>query len=149
MEEKLMQRLVNNTLGMLLHAPLYNRMVEFAKHYTPEFPCEDVVAEWLQALYANNPSVHILVNIEGNSITAHAVLVVSTPYNKPVLMCHQLKDDKKTSVFLDEVVEYGHKLCNEINAELMMFFTEKSSKAYEKKYGFKTARYVMVKNINE
>lgn len=141
-----MQRLYPDTLGMLLHMPLFNRMVEFATRHTPEIPPQVVIADWLGLFYSGSDKIHILVDFDDNkNITGHCVIFIQEAYGHNVVMIHQLQDDTKSLVFLSECAEYADKLMVRVNATCCLAFISKNQKAFEKKFGYNIVRYAMVK----
>lgn len=148
----MMQRLYPDKLGMLYHAALYERMVAFATTNTPEFPCEQVVATWLQRFYAGDDCIHIVVRLSDDGvIVGHAVIEVQESYGIKVILCHQVSQDKgalSPSEFVSETdagIEYLDKLRDQHGAVCSLITVEKNSKMYEKKYGYKILRTVMIK----
>jgi hypothetical protein len=133
-------------LGMLLHKDIYDRMVRFASEYTPEFPAEPVVTQWLQRAYAGDESMHILVTLnEGVKITGHIVVEIQSVYGYKAVWCHQAYGDKNNTSTVDAGVEYIEKLCAQSRAVCSLFTVVKYNKALEKKYGYRTIRTVMIK----
>jgi hypothetical protein len=145
-----MIRLVKGQLARVLYEPLYQRLLTFANTVTSEIMGEPTVDMWLQRLFVGDPRLHILVELDQTTfvIIAHAVIdVQETAPGQCVIVCHQLQSDK---VGLDMIAlcdEYGVKLASEVNAQALVFFTEKHSKVYERKYQYKVMRHVMVKSL--
>lgn len=149
-----MQRLLPNTLGMLYHAELYKRMIDFAKANTPEFPCEPVVRKWLDRFYSGDNNIHIIISTnDDGALTGHAVVDVQESYGIRAVLCHQAAHDKVNgdSVYkgMAEAIEYVDKLRDTTDAACSMITVGKNSKVYEKKYGYKTLRTVMIKVSGE
>jgi hypothetical protein len=137
--------LANDHLGKSLHGVLFNRLVTFAATITPEIPPVSIIEYWLNRFYANDPSIQLLVELDNSyNIVAHAVVEIQHVANAVVICCHQYQSDKPDMARLDEFIEYGRKLKLEHNAACMMFTTAKNTKAYEKRYGFKAVRTVMI-----
>lgn len=145
-----MQILKNNSLSRALHNVLFERMVSFSNQYTPEFPAEPIVNEWLCRLYSDDARLAILVDFDNSfNLTGHAVVVVNEAYNTKVIMIPQLQDDKKDGKFLGEVFEFVDKLREQISAYCSEIMVSKNVKALEKKYGYKAVRTVMLKCSQE
>lgn len=147
-----MQRLLPDKLGMLYHAPLYERMVAFAKENTPEFPAEIAVSSWLQRFYAGDEHIHIVVTFnDDGAIIGHALMEIQNLYNIRVLLCHQVQRDKGAGGKDDHDVgmEYIDKLRESTGAICSLVTVAKNSKVYEKRYGYKILRTVMIKVSDE
>lgn len=140
-------RLKGDRLAMLYHYALYDRMTKFAKEHTPEFSCDAVVKKWLDRLYLDDDSLHIVVDInENGDIQGHAVLDVQEAFGNRILTCYQLSSDVRVSKsHIDEAMEYIDKLCSEIDASCTMIIVEKNANVYKKKYGFNRVREVLIK----
>lgn len=138
--------LTNNNLARIFHEPLYQRMIAFGQQYTPEFPIEPIVEEWLKRLYAGDTKLHILVTYtNGGMLNGHAVIDVQEHYGYRVVYCHQAQVDKGSEGSIDEFVEYIDKLRSLTNAYCSIFTVAKHIKGLEKKYGYKTTRATMIK----
>ena len=142
-----MIRLHNDDLGRALHPILYQRLYDFQVVHSPEFPPNVVVSTWLSQFYQDEDNIHILVELNDDyEITAHCMIVVLQAFNEyKVVSCYQIQSANKTKTFLDECVEYIDKLRDKVDATCSVFTTVKGAKAYESKYGYKTARTVMIK----
>lgn len=147
-----LQRLLPNKLGMFYHAPLYDRMIAFAKENTPEIPCEPVIRKWLERFYSGDDNIHILVKFNDNGeMISHGVIDIQEMYGVRVILCHQMAHDdiKMTkadmSIAFAEAIEYVDKLRDTYDAVCSMITVAKNSKVYEKKYGYKVLRTVMIK----
>lgn len=143
-----MQRLLPDKLGMLYHAPLYERMLAFAKENTPEFPAEIAVSKWLQRFYGGDNTVHIIVDMnDSGELIGHAFIELQNIEGIKVLLCHQMAWQKGTakSADIDRGMEYLDKLRDNTEAVCSLITVEKNSKVYEKKYGYKILRTVMIK----
>lgn len=137
--------LTNDHLGKSLHGVLFNRLAAFAETITPEIPAPSIIEYWLNRFYANDPSIKILIELnEQYAIVTHAVVEIQHVAGVVVICCHQYQSDKADLAKLDELVEYGRKLKLEHNAACMMFMAAKNTRAYEKRYGFKAVRTVML-----
>lgn len=140
-----MIRLSNNDLSKALHLALYNRMVNFAHQHSPELPAEPIVEDWLKRLYANDPTLHIVVNLEsGFKIIEHAVIEIQVTPAGYIIVCHQCLRDKPNRATFEEGIAYIDELITAINAQAAIFFTNKHIKALEK-YGYTQSRVIMVK----
>lgn len=151
-----MQRLLPNKLGMFYHAALYDRMVAFAKENTPEFPYEPVIRKWLERFYNGDDNLHILVKIDDKGeIVSHGVIDIQEAHGVRVVLCHQMSHDNVKMSKVDmlaafaEAIEYVDKLRDSSNAVCSMITVSKNSKVYEKKYGYKVLRTVMIKVSSE
>lgn len=147
-----MQRLFPDKLGMLYHAPLYERMVAFAKANTPEFPAEIAVSAWLERFYAGDDRMHIVVSFnDDGAIIGHALVELQTIHGIQAILCHQLSHEKGTASVTDinEGMEYIDKLRDTTQSVCSLITVAKNSKVYEKKYGYKTLRTVMIKVSDE
>lgn len=145
-----MIRLCNDNLGRMLHAPLYARLRAFCLEHTPEFPAEPVVNTWLQRLYNSDPTFHILVTLNDEYIiTEHAVIDSQIAFGKTIIQCHQAELDKSNVANANEIMEYLNKLRAETNADCIVFSLAKYSKAFEKRWGYKIFRTVMIKSDTE
>jgi len=137
--------LANDHLGKSLHGVLFNRLTAFAADVTPEAPAGPIVEFWLNRFYSNDGSIQILVELNQQyEVVAHAVLEIQNLAGVVVLSCHQYQADKADLQRFDELVEYGRKLKQQIGAAFMTFTTVKNVKAYEKRYGFKAVRTIMI-----
>ncbi len=145
----MLQRLLPDSLGMLLHHQLYTRMVAFGKLYTPEFPIEPVVTTWLQRFYNSDPRIHILINLSSEMlITAHAILEIQEAYSTRVISCYQAQHDRNDRAIIDQGFEYMHKLRDEVGAHCVVINAGKHTKAYQKQYGYRIARTVLINYIS-
>lgn len=137
--------LQNDYLGKSLHGVLYNRFLHFAQRLTPEIPAEEIITIWLNRFYLNDPFVKILVELdEQYRIVAHAVFEIQRVANVTIVACHQYESDKPSVTRLDELIAYGRDLRSKSMAHCGTFMVEKGVKAYEKRYGFKTVRTIML-----
>jgi hypothetical protein len=137
--------LANDHLGKSLHGVLFNRLTAFAAELTPEAPAGPIVEFWLNRFYSNDGTIQLLVELNQQyEIIAHAVLEIQHFAGIIVLSCHQYQSDKSDIHRVDEFVEYIRKLKHEIGAAFMTFTTVKNIKAYEKRYGFKAIRTIML-----
>ena len=66
-------------------------------------------------------------------------------YNHKIVYCYQAQAGNGNSTF-NEAMEYIDQLAQSVNAECAMFTVTKHTRTFEKKYGYKPARTVMVKN---
>lgn len=140
-----MIELRNDYLGKSLHGVLYNRFLSFAQRVTPEIPAEEIITLWLNRFYLNDPFIKILVEVdEQYRIIAHAVFEIQRVASVVVVACHQYESDKPSPARLDELVAYGRDLKAKVNAYCATFMVEKGVKAYEKRYGFKAVRTIML-----
>src|SRR5262245_8559321 len=145
-----MIRLTSDALARILHNSLYVRMVDFCRQYTPEVPAGPIVDEWLRRLYAGDTSIHILVNLDGHyNILEHAVIDVQEMVRGRIVVWYQTYRDKGNITTLEEGIEYLDKLAEQVQAHCIIFFVEKHSRAFEKKYGYRTARTVMIKVVGD
>lgn len=145
-----MQRLLPDKLGRLYHAVLYDRMVAFATENTPEFPCEQIVMTWLQRFYAGDEDIQIIISTDATgNLTGHAVLEIQDRFGIRALLCHQACHDKgsgdKFHQGMAEAIEYVDKLRDTSGAVCSMMTVGKNAKVYEKKYGYKVLRTVLIK----
>lgn len=142
-------RLQNDALARILHNSLYERMISFCEKYTPEVPAQLVVGNLLARLYNGDDSLHILVDIDDDyKIKGHAILDIQEHSGCKVIFCYQAQGDKGNST-LDNGMQYVDELAQAIGAVSAMFTVTQHSKAFEKKYGYKVARVVMVKRYGE
>lgn len=140
-----MIRIQNNTLGHMLHAVLYRRMMDFARRYTPELPAESVVSAWLNMAYNNDPNMHLIVNVDAKySIYEHAVIQIVDAFGNRLVYCHQAEHDRPSISTFDEGNEYIKKLVAEYNATAAIVFMTHHVKAMEKRHGFKYSRSMLV-----
>lgn len=122
----------------------------FAQQYTPEFPAELVVTDWLSRFYSGDNGVIIAVDLNTDyQITAHALVIISEAYGNRVCMVPQLQDDTRKGVFLDDVFELVDKLVAQRNCTCSEILVHKGVKALEKKYGYTVSRTVMLKYPQE
>lgn len=144
-----MIRLGNNQLSRILHDQLHNRMITFARKYSPELPADPIILGWMGRLFSGDESLHILVTFDESTlqITEHAVVDVQQAYGHRIIVCHQTEHDKPNIAALDETSEYAEKLAAEVNASSIIFFVEQHSKAFMRRYGYTIARTMMVKKI--
>lgn len=141
-----MIRIVNDHLGRALHAPLYQRLYNFCLQYCPELPPDVVVNAIMQRLYNNDTSLYVMVSFDNQyNITEHAVIDIQNSYGYNVVYCHQLQRDTPDKNSQDEFMEFLNKLAESVNAVTIMFTVTKNYRVYEKKYGYKTVRHVMMK----
>ena len=140
-----MTRVENNPFGRTIHVLLHERMMQFCQLYTPEVLAEPVVNGWLNRLYADDSTLHILVEMDQWKIIEHAVIEVTGTDNCKIIMCHQVYRDKPNKATFEEGLEYIDKLVLQTNAMCSVVFVEKHTKALEK-YGYKISRVAMVKS---
>ena len=141
-----MIRLQNDDLGRLLHNPLYRRIYTFCEAHCPELPAQVFTDAVLTRLYTNDLNLHLLVTYDDMfKITEHAVIDVQTAYGNTVIHCHQLQRDKGSLDEMDKFMQYLDDLKAATNAVCISFSVTKNSTAYQKRYGYKIARTVMVK----
>jgi hypothetical protein len=140
------QRLQNDILARILHAPLYERIRLFAQQYTPEVPAEAIASSFMKRLYDDDDSLHILVEFtEKYDIVGHAVVEVQDFKGYKIVMCHQASADKNKQSSLDEGVEYVDKLAEQVGAYCTIFMVTKHMKSLAKKYGYAESRVIMMK----
>ena len=140
-----MIRVINDTLGRMLHVALHDRMVKFAEQNTPEFPAEQVVNNWLSRMFLNDPSLHIIVDLDSNyKILSHAVIEVQEVYGKRAVIAYQVQGDKSSLISLNAGLEYIEKLGYAVGAYSIGVSVQKNVKAIEKK-GYQIFRTVMFK----
>ena len=144
-----MIRVNNDNLGRALHALLYLRLRDFCIEHTPELPAEPFVNVVLNRLYNGDPLLHVLVELENNTIVAHAIIDIQEAFGNKVVYCHQLQRDKPDISAQDELMEAVDKLADYHNAVCIAFSVTKNSKVYEKKYGYTHARSVMIKMAHD
>jgi hypothetical protein len=143
-----MIRIYNDNLGRALHSVLYQRIHDFCIQYTPEFPAEAVVNNWLSRLYQSDLTLHILVELDDTfKITEHAIIEVSTILNNKVVYCHQVKNDKPSISHMGEIAEYLDKLQEHEGATctVVTLTALRQTKGFEKKYNYQAIRTVMIK----
>ena len=141
-----MLRLTNDTLGMALHIALYQRLLAFCQQYTPEFPAEPIVQNWLTRLYNGDDTLYIVVTLDSAyNITHHSLIEVTENFGYRVVFCHQTMIDKGSTAKLDEVMEYLDKLAEQQEAVCISATVSKNVKVYEKKYGYTQSRVSIVK----
>lgn len=144
-----MQRLLPDKLGRILHDQLFNRLVSFAENYTPEFPAELFATLVLKRFYEGDENLHIVVEIDDRlSISGHAVLDIQEAFGVKVLTCYQFAHDKANLAKMEPAIEYLVKLANETGASSIKLDVAKNSSVY-KKYGFEQARTVLLRNMHE
>lgn len=139
-------RLTNDNGGRLLHSILYDRMYKACVELNPEMPANAVVNAWLTQLYNSDPSMHVLVNLENGTVTEHAVITINEAFGVRVVYCHHIVKDKPTKDNVAYYMEYLDKLKEQVNASLIAFSVAKNAKVYEKQYGYKSIRTVMIKS---
>lgn len=145
-----MIRLGNDNLGRMLHASIYARLRNFCVQHTPEFPPELVVNAWLQRLYNSDPTFHLLVTLDDSyKIIQHAVIDIQDAFGKVFIQCHQAQTDKPNVAQTDEIMEYLEKLKADTQAACIVFMTTRPTKAFEKKWGYKIFRTVLIKTNSE
>ena len=145
-----MQVLRNDSLSRALHNALYERMVSFSELYTPEFPAVPVVRDWLNRFYSGDTNIAFVVDLDDDfKLIAHAVILINEAYGYKVIMVPQLQDDTKQGKFIAETVEYVDKLLEETNSFCSEILVTKNVKVYEKKFGYKAVRTVMLKYNSE
>jgi hypothetical protein len=145
-----MIRLLPGQIARVLHEPLHNRLMDFAAKHTPEIVSEPTVNLWMQRMFAGDPLLHILVDLAPDTlkINKHAVIdVQQVTQGQFIVVCHQCQHDKPSLDGMDLGHEYMEKLATEYNAQAIVFFMEKHSKAMERKYGYKCTRTIMVKSL--
>lgn len=141
-----MIRLQNNLQGMILHYPTYRRLLKFSQTYCPEQPGDIVVKGWLSRIYADDPSVHILMDLEDDAtLSGHAVIEVQRAYAGHIVIVHQLEHDKPSLERLDEGYEYVEKLAASIPAHSLIWFVTEHTKALQRRYNFEVSRTMMIK----
>jgi hypothetical protein len=147
----MLQRLQNDALARILHNSLYQRMLTFCEQYTPEFPAHFIVSSWMNRLFSGDSNLHILVRLKEDSykIIGHAVIDVQEAYGHRVVFCHQVQGDIANVSHVDEGAEYIDKLVAAVGAQCSVMYTSKHVKAYEKKYGYKSVRTVMMKCVSD
>lgn len=136
---------------MAIHASLYQRLEAFCKQYTPEFPSDLIVKEWLRRLYQGDESLHILIewDREKQAIYSHCVVEVSEMLGSRIVRCYQAQNDRnKKPQAIDDFMEYVEKLAESVGAICTIFDVQKHQKALEK-YGFQIARTTMLKWSNQ
>ena len=145
-----MIHLTNDNLSRALHNSLYQRMLSFCIAYTPEFPGEQIVQQWLSRLYSNDTNLHILITLDDKyQITQHSVIDIVEAYGDRVVFCHQTEIDRGSKTALDSVMEYLDKLMYESNAVCISAVVSKNVKVYEKKYGYTQSRVCIIKSRDD
>lgn len=138
-------RVTNNNLGRALHASLYTRLLTFCAQYTPEMLAEPVVQSWLQRVYANDSSMHMIVTLDDTyNILAHAVIEIQQMYNQNIITCHQVQSEKNSVSAIVEGMEYIDKLATATDAVCTIVYMAKHTKALQK-LGYDISRTVMIK----
>jgi hypothetical protein len=144
-----MIRLQNDAYGRAMHEPLHQRLTRFCQQYTPEVPSEPIVSTWLNRLYNNDPSLHILIETDQHNpfiIIEHAVIEVQEGFGLKGVICHQVERNKANLESFDVGIEYIDKLVQQTGAVCSIIYVTKHSKALERKYGYKISRIAMVKH---
>ena len=113
-----MIRLQNGQLARILHQQLYQRMLNFAAQYSPELPAEPIINGWINRLFSDDPTMHIVINFDESTlkITEHAVIDIQQSYSTRIIVWHQCQHDTPNIASLDEIAEYAEKLAVECNA---------------------------------
>jgi len=143
-------RLQNDALARILHSSLYDRIASFCEKFTPEVPANVFAGNILARLYNSDDRLHILIDVdEDYKIKGHAILEVQQQGDCKVIFCYQAQGDKGTNITFDAGMRYVDELAAAINAHSAMFTAVQPSKAFEKKYGYKAVRTVMVKNYEQ
>jgi hypothetical protein len=135
---------------MLYHADLYDRMLAFANEVTPEIPAEPIVKRWLERLFNGDRNLHVIISTDSKgSLTGHAVVDVQEAYGIRAVICHQASHDKGSGDSfhkgMAEAIEYVDKLRDSTGAVCSVINVAKNTKVYEKKYGYRISRTVMIK----
>lgn len=141
-----MIRLTNNKLGRALHEPLYERIHNFAVQHTPEVPAHNFVNSILMRLYADDPHLYLFVELDDNyRIIMHAIVDVQEAFGSKVMHCYQIHRDKADTAAFDAFIKDMDTLALSLGIHCMVFSTERSPGVYEKKYGYRRARSIMLK----
>lgn len=143
------QRLQNDSLARILHAPLYERIKLFAEQYTPELPADVIASGFMNRLFNGDDNLHIMIEYSDNwDIIGHAIAEVQEYGGHKIIMVHQASADKNKQSSLNEGVEYIDKLAEYVGAYCTIFMVTKHIPALQKKYGYKVSRQIMMKQYS-
>ena len=145
----MMQRLVPDALGMMLHWPLFKRMVAFGQEHNPEIPAEPVITAWLSRFYAGAPDVYVLVDLDDvKGITAHVYAEIQDLYGVRVMHGYQIWQDKPDLAKLDETMEWLEKTAYAQGCTLATaMIHQRHTRAFAKRYGYTSTRTVISKPL--
>jgi len=146
----MMQRLSPDALGMMLHWPLFKRMVAFGRAHNPEIPAEPVVTAWLTRFYAGAPDVYVLVDLDDTKgITAHVYAEIQDLYGVRVMHVYQVWQDKADLSRLDETIEWLEKTAYSQGCTLgTAMIHQRHTRAFQKRYGYTSTRTVITKHLS-
>jgi len=145
----MMQRLAPDALGMMLHWPLFRRMVDFGREHNPDIPAEPIVGVWLARFYAGSPDVYVLVDLdETKGITAHVYAEVQEMYGVRAMHVYQIWQDKADLSKLDETIEWLEKTAYAQGCTLgTAMIHPRHTRAFQKRYGYASTRTVISKAL--
>lgn len=152
-----MIRIHNDNLGRILHFALHQRLYNFCIKYTPEFPAEIAVNNWLNRVFMSDPNLHLLVEVDdAYTITEHALVEVQSARvrvntDHKVIYCHQAQHDKPSISHAVELMEYIDKLREHEGAIASIFSIANARHAaqFQKRHGYQILRTVLIKTSEE
>lgn len=127
-------------------------MYNFCVKYTPEFPADIAVNNWLNRVYSGDMTIHLLAEVDENyTISEHALIDVQSLLNHKVVYCHQAEHDKPSVSHAVELMEYIDKLREYEGAVASVFSMNnpKHAKAFEKRHNYHILRTILIKTANE
>lgn len=130
---------------------VYDRMYRFFKEHDEHADHDHLVQAMLLRLINNsaeNPCL-LLLRIEDNIVVGHILMSIELDFGVPVVFVHQAEFDNGV-VKKDEHQDWLHFVENfgkAYDAQRMVLMTKRNPRSFEKNYGFKVHRTVMVKDI--
>lgn len=127
---------------------LLQRMLDFAKIHYEELLPEAQVREFGARMMLNdhNQLVQAFVTPDGRLI-GHAISHIQEFGGKSWLYVAQCKLDEPGADIISRAIEEAERFAQERGATLLLFATKRSDSSWQRAYGFKTARHIMMKPL--
>lgn len=141
-----------NTVGALLMPVVAQRMLRFAVQNCPELDPFAWTASVMTRLWYPKPSVVILAFLDAAmQVVGHAVTVVESSGGRRYAFVSQAELDSHVDGkdVIERAIQLTDSWAASHGATLMVMTTDRSPRAWDRKYGFLALRTVMARPIGE
>lgn len=137
--------------GRLMLGVVYDRLYKFFKEHDEHAQHDSLVQTILQRIIkadANDP-ILLMIRIVDGAIVGHILMSIEQDFGVPVVFVHQAEFDtgftqpEERQEWLSIVKDFGR----QYNAHRIVLMTKRHPRTFEKNYGFKVHRTIMVKDI--
>lgn len=128
---------------------VYDRLYRFFKEYDIHAQHDFIVQGILTKLINESDTIKLLLLIEDNQIVGHVLMALESDLGTPIITIHQAEYDKGIAnkedkeAWLEEVTRFGQ----HHNAQRIALVTRRNPRSFEKNWGFKVHRTIMVRDI--